>query len=250
MVDGLGEEGFAGGELVQRHIFIGLVRLADVPRPADQGRRARLLEQPGLRPEGDLVGLHVSGQGAGELDHVGGFVRRQPREASQPFERDVRLFGPHAHFRQQHLAREPLHVPKQDVRIEPRQGPVFEHKLAQGRHGVGGHPALDGSHLGGGEGRVEVGVERPLPPEPVGGPVDEIDQPRGVGDGVDAVGRQRGVGRAAHHPAAPASGALVACDHLHPRGLADDAAFRRHATRHQIVDHQRRAGAAQLLVER
>ena len=241
------QEALAGGELGERHVFVGLVRLGDVARAADDGRRAGALEQARLGAERDQR-RRVGGGEALREQHgriVGAGEER--RHLADRLEADAGVGVDGAHRRLERLgigADLALHR----RHVAAGQVPELVVEAAVGGDDVVGDAAFDDADRAGAVGHVEALVARLLV-APARRHVGELgDDARADLDRVDRLRRQRRMRGVAAHAAAPAVDALVGERRDHAGRLADDAGERRDAGVAHVGDQPARAEAADLLV--
>ena len=136
------------------------------------------------------------------------------------------------------------------VGVRPRHQPVFPGEAAVERHDVLGRAAPDRAHVNGRVGRVEAALRLRAAGHFVGQSGQEMDQRRRMLHRIHTEMGGAGMDLPAAHPGLEAVDALVSVHDGHVRGLAHDHDVRLDSERGaQPVDHQRRAEAADLLVE-
>jgi len=91
------QHGDALRHLVQRYVFVGLVRLLDRARAAHDRRAAKRLEKPGLGPEGHSGRAVLAGQVGDDLSRLVVGHRFQPRDVAHGQSFNFRAFVDGSH---------------------------------------------------------------------------------------------------------------------------------------------------------
>src|SRR5512133_1660718 len=98
-VDDARDEGFAPADLVERDEFVGLVRVGDEARTADDRVETGALELPGLRRERDLAAASTAREALDAADDLRRLFGMQARIVGPGLEVDAALGRDALHLR-------------------------------------------------------------------------------------------------------------------------------------------------------
>ena len=184
------QEALGSGELLERHVFVGLVRLRDVARAADDGRDAGALEEPRLGAERDQRRPVLVGETACELH--GGIVRtrQECRHLADRLEADPRV-GAHGAHRRLERSGVGTHLGLHRLRVGAGEVAKLVVEAAVRGDDVVGDPAFDHADRSGRVGNVEAWVALAAVAPALGHVGELADDARADLDRVHGLRRER-----------------------------------------------------------
>src|SRR4029077_18930328 len=203
------DEAVAKRELLERHEFIGLVRLDDAAGTAHHGWHTAALEEGGFRAVGD----HAHAFARSEIPHTAKdrirLLRVERRDGIHALERDMasRIDGSHA--REKLALREAGDLRDERLGVEAWHVAELEAEFGRVRHDVSGRSAREKIDRDRGVRHVEALGAQALPLFALGDRLNEGDDARAIVNRVDGARRERGMGRLAGDLAAIDEAALM-----------------------------------------